>query len=120
MYRAKARTCSKRLREDQVQSQREGIIEASGLSAHDVASNQAPAKSADGLHDSVSHMEGSTPLTTDSSAEKATLLSPSHNSGSLSVGTDSPHEIDPIATLFNNAFESLMLFTSARVFLCAK
>jgi hypothetical protein len=78
------------------------------LSAQDIALNQSAARRADGLHDPVPNVEEATLLATDSSADKATPLSSSHNSGSASVNADSPHETDPIATLFNNAFVGLM------------
>ncbi len=82
----------------------EAIIEASGLSAHDITLNQSAARRADGLRDPLPNSGDATFLATDSSAHKATPLSSSHHSGTVLVNVDLPHETDPVATLFNNAF----------------
>jgi hypothetical protein len=86
----------------------EAIIEASGLSAQDITLNQSAARKADGLHDPIPNVEEATLLATDSSADKATPLSSSHHSDSISVNADSPNETDPIAALFNNALVCLI------------
>jgi hypothetical protein len=88
----------------------EAIILASGLGEPDVVDFQGPPTAADNPKGSSPSAEKGTPKSTDSNVDKATPDSSSHRSASAAVDTDSPHDIDPIVTLFNNAIVSQIEF----------
>ena len=67
------------------------------------------------FHDSIPNVEEATLLASSSSADKTTPISSSYHSASASVNADSPNDIDPIATLFNNAFVGFLLFRQVKL-----
>jgi hypothetical protein len=83
----------------------EALIASAGLNVYDQdqAAVQPAVKSSRNSHDPLPAVQELTPVTTNSSIDKSTPLSPSHHTPGTSVDADSPQDVDPIINLFNNA-----------------